>query len=172
MKQIFQNIYEYSIVAAAALGTFFAPIAGVLLAVGFAIGLDLIVAYWRTKAKKLKWTSRQMGRGLIPKFIGYQAAIILLFLIDKFVLNDFITLFTTIQFLLTKLGAMTLIYVEALSMNESFKVVKGKGLFDYFVEMLTIAKNLKTHISEINEHKKELEPTQEPIVPSEEQKES
>ena len=157
MKHLLHQIYENLGIATAYLAAFFAPIGGVLLMVGIAIGLDVIVAYWRTRVKKQAWTSRKMGAGLIPKFIGYQMAVILFFIIDTFVLNEFVLMFTTVQFMLTKIMALSLVFIELKSIDESWKVARGKGLFQSLFEMINFAGKVKDKISSVNQSKKVLQ---------------
>jgi hypothetical protein len=72
---------------------------------------------------------------------------------DKFVINDFSTLFTQIPFVLTKVLAMILIWIELKSIDESFEAIKGKSLFAYLLEMIKSAKKINKQISNINEYK-------------------
>jgi hypothetical protein len=113
------------------------------------------MAYIRTRKTKRNWTSRQMRIGLVPKLITYQLLIITFFLVDFALLNEFIIFFTKIPFFLTKITAIVLVYIEILSIDESFKVIKGKSIFSYFMEMIKSAKKIKTTISEVNENKKQ-----------------
>ena len=151
LGQVWQNILPVLTLVI----TFFQPIQYVLLSVGAFILLDTIMAYIRTRKTKRNWTSRQMRIGLVPKLITYQLLIITFFLVDFALLNEFIIFFTKIPFFLTKITAIVLVYIEILSIDESFKVIKGKSIFSYFMEMIKSAKKIKTTISEVNENKKQ-----------------
>jgi hypothetical protein len=153
---------------------FLAPIAGVLAAVGVFIAADMVMAFWRVQAvkkrnkqklqdgkrlsaqdiEKAKWTSRKARSGLLPKVVSYNVVIISFFLLDKFVMNDFVHLFTEIPFALTKLLAMVLIWIEVKSIDESFEEVKGKSLFWYVTDMIKVAKNVHGKVVNVNEAKK------------------
>ena len=113
---------------------FISPIAGVLSAVGIFIAADAVFARYRCYKLKVKWTSRKFRAGLIPKVITYNIFVLSFFMLDKFVINDFITLFTQIPYALTKILAMVLIYVELKSIDESFEAINGKSLFKYLIE--------------------------------------
>jgi hypothetical protein len=151
LGQVWQNILP----VIGMILSFFQPIQYVLLAVGAFILLDTIMAYIRTRKTKRNWTSRQMRIGLVPKLITYQLLIITFFMVDFALLNEFIIFFTKIPFFLTKITAIVLVYIEILSIDESFKVIKGKSIFSYFMEMIKSAKKIKTTISEVNENKKQ-----------------
>jgi hypothetical protein len=151
LGQIWQNVLP----VIGMILSFFQPIQYVLLAVGAFILLDTIMAYIRTRKTKRNWTSRQMRIGLVPKLITYQLLIITFFLVDFALLNEFIIFFTKIPFFLTKITAIVLVYIEILSIDESFKVIKGKSIFSYFTEMIKSAKKIKTTIQEVNENKKQ-----------------
>lgn len=157
MKQFLHQIQEVLGITFATLSAFFAPVAGTLLAVGAAIFLDVVVAYWRTRVKKESWTSRKMGKGLIGKFLSYQTAVILFFFMDKFILNDFVFMFANIPFLMTKVIALVIIFIELKSIDESWKIVKGVGLFEGITKLIKFSKKIKNQIEDINENKKELE---------------
>lgn len=133
--------------------TFISPIAGVLSAVGIFIAADAVFARYRCYVLKVKWTSRKFRAGLIPKVITYNLFVLSFFMLDKYVINDFIALFTNIPFALTKILAMVLIYVELKSIDESFEAIKGKSLFKYLVEMIIHAKKLNKQMSDVNEAK-------------------
>lgn len=155
MKQFLHQVGEALMPCLIAIMAFLAPIAGVLFAVGFFISADMIMARYRCYVKKVKWTSRKARAGLLPKIVSYNTVVISFFLLDKFVMNDFIHLFTEIPFALTKLLAMVLIWIELKSIDESFEAVKGKSMFWYLADMIKVAKKVHGKISDINEEKKE-----------------
>lgn len=134
--------------------SFFQPIQYILLAVGAFICLDTIMAYIRTRKTKKEWTSRKMRMGFVPKLLLYQLLIITFFLIDFALLNEFLLYLIKIPYVLTKVTAMVLVYIEVLSIDESFKIMKGKSMFSYFIEMIKSAKKVKSTFEEINPNKK------------------
>lgn len=132
---------------------FLSPIHGVLLCVGLFIMFDTVMAYWRCKIKKVEWTSKRLRVGLVPKFLSYQSIIILFFLMDKFILFEFTKMFIEVDFLMTKFLACVLIYIEYRSIDETFKIVKGKTLIQYFKEMLKLANDIKDDMKNKNDDK-------------------
>ncbi len=73
----------------------------------------------------------------------YQSTVILFYAIDFYMLNDLMLLVFTTPLLLTKVVALTLVSIEVYSMDENFKTVKGKGLFDAFKSLVARAKDIK-----------------------------
>ena len=51
------------------------------------------------------------------------------FLIDRFILNDIILTFFSVEFMLTKVVALVLASIEVMSINENYKIVKGIDLW-------------------------------------------
>lgn len=153
MKEFLFQVQSVLLPVFLAFCTFVSPIAGVLSAVGVFIAADAIFARYRCYVLKVKWTSRKFRAGLIPKIITYNCFVLSFFMMDKFVINDFITLFTSIPYALTKILAMVLIYIELKSIDESFEAIKGKSLFRYLIEMIVQAKKLNKQMSDINEAK-------------------
>lgn len=153
MKEFLIQMQSVLVPVFLAFCTFVSPIAGVLAAVGIFIAADAVFARYRCYVLKVKWTSRKFRAGLIPKVITYNLFVLSFFFLDKYVINDFISLFTSIPFALTKILAMVLIYVELKSIDESFEAIKGKSLFRYLVEMITHAKKLNKQMSDINSDK-------------------
>ena len=153
MKEFIHNVWQFLLPAILAFGAFISPIAGVLVAVGVFIAADMIFARYRCYVQKIKSTSRKARSGLIPKVITYNCFVLSFFIMDKFVINDFSTLFTQIPFVLTKVLAMILIWIELKSIDESFEAIKGKSLFAYLLDMIKSAKKINKQISNINEHK-------------------
>jgi hypothetical protein len=153
MRDLLLQIQSVLLPAFLAFCTFISPITGVLFTVGIFIAADAIFARYRCYMLKVKWTSRKFRTGLIPKVITYNLFVFSFFTLDKFVMNDFILLFTDIPFVLTKILAMVLIYIEIKSIDESFEAIKGKSLFKYLIEMIIHAKKLNKQMSDINEDK-------------------
>ena len=119
-----------------------------ILIVGAAIGLDTIIGIYRSYKLKESITSRKLSR-LISKMVLYQSAIVLFFCIEKYILNDFIVVFTAIPLILTKLVSVTLIFIEMQSINENWMSITGVSLWGRFKELLNRGKDLKTEIKEL-----------------------
>ena len=133
--------------------TFFAPIHGVVLTVISFILFDTVIAYWRVKKTGVKWTSKKLRVGLVQKSITYVALIVLFFLMDKFILNEFVKTFVNIDYFLTKSLTLIFIFIEFTSIDESYTIVRGKSIFQSLKELIGKANDIKNDLKNKNEDK-------------------
>jgi hypothetical protein len=130
----------------------FVPIYGLLIAVGTAIALDTFTGIFKS-VKLTGWCSirSRILSNIISKMALYEICILLLFVIDKFVLNEFISKWFGFQYMFTKICAILLIFIELVSIKEnieaSFKIDIWKLLKKAFLR----AKELKTNVEAIKE---------------------
>lgn len=129
----------------AILWTFFLPVSGLFILVGFCIGLDTITGLWKARKLKEKISSRKLS-GIISKMMLYEVTIILFFLIDKFILNAIMLKFFSVPLMLTKIVALILISIELMSINENVIAVKGLNLWEAMRALFARAKIIKTDI--------------------------
>jgi hypothetical protein len=142
------TIKESVIVMIGIIVAFLTPIVPLILIVGGAIGLDTIIGVYRSWKIKESITSRKMSR-LVSKMVLYQSAVIGFFCIEKFILNDFIVVFTAIPLILTKLVSVTLIFIEGQSINENWMTITGISLWGKFKDLLNRGKDIKTEIKDL-----------------------
>ena len=128
--------------------TFFMPITGMVLAVGFSIFLDTITGIWKSRKNGVPIRSRRLS-AVISKMFLYQLTIILFFLIDWFILNEILKSIFTTELLLTKVLSLVLISIEVVSINENYKAVRGVDLWASLKQLLSRAKELKNDSDEI-----------------------
>jgi hypothetical protein len=98
----------------------FVPIQGLLIAVAAAIVLDTFTGIF--KSVKLRGWSNIRSRvlsNIISKMALYEVCILFLFVIDKYVLNEFIIRSFGITYMFTKICAILLIFVELVSIKEN-----------------------------------------------------
>lgn len=121
---------------------FFAPIALIILAVGLAILTDTIVALALTKSK---FTSKRLRHGILSKTIAYEAAVLLLFLVDYAMINDAVLTVFSVPFVVTKLAGLFLIGIEVSSIDEKIRDKYGddKGIIARFKKFITSIKKIK-----------------------------
>ena len=153
-----QTLNEFLLSIGLSLLTFFAPAAGILLVVIGFVFLDILTAYCRVNKQrkegiKVRWTSRGFIRGFLPKLIGYTSLILLFFMLDTFLLNEFVKYVFPIQNLSTKVISLGLIYAEIKSIDENWKVMFGKGLMKYIMDLINFGKNVKNNLKEFNTEK-------------------
>lgn len=127
---------------------FLLPIKPVLLTVAVFIAVDTASGVYRAKKRKEGVSSRRLSN-IVYKMIAYQAAVILIYILEKNILQDFVALFTNMQFIATKLVAMTLITIELTSINENVKLATGVNLWDRFINALRRAKDVKDELIDI-----------------------
>lgn len=129
--------------------SFFLPIVPLLLLVGLFILCDTILGIWAAKKRGERITSRKLGN-IVPKMILYQAAVLVGYVLDVFLLSEFVNYIFSIDLLITKLIAMTLIFIETLSLNENIECISGKNLFASFKQMITRTANIKGKIKDLD----------------------
>lgn len=129
---------------------FFAPIQGLLIAVAFGILLDTFTGIFKS-VKMNGWCSIRSRRlsHIISKMLLYQTTILLLYVIDKFLLNEFVKLHFTIDFMFTKLVAILLIFIELVSIKENVEEALKIDIWKMLKNLLNRAKEVKDDIDEI-----------------------
>jgi hypothetical protein len=130
--------------------TFFMPITGLFLLVGFCIALDTISGIWKSRKLKIKITSRKLS-SIISKMMLYQITLILFYLIDNFILNQIMLKFFSVPLMLTKIVALILISIELMSLNENIIAVKNFSLWDGMKNLFARAKEIKTNLNELKD---------------------
>jgi hypothetical protein len=124
---------------------FFAPIQGLLISVGTAIALDTIFGVAKAIKLKDKITSRKLSN-IISKFVLYQAAVLLIFTIDTFLLGEFFKIWFSIPFFFTKVVTIILIFIESVSIKENFEQAFKIDIWSMLKKLLARAKEVKGDI--------------------------
>ena len=135
---------------------FFAPIQGILITVAAFIILDTISGIWKSRVKKVPITSRGMS-GIISKMLLYQAAILATYLLDFYVVGDILEGVFGIKGLTVKAAALLLVFIEAQSINENYKIAKGIDLWEEFKKLLSRAKEVTSTVNSISKDVEKLE---------------
>lgn len=138
----------YALYIGTSLLMFFAPVVGILIAVGVAIALDTILGIAKAVVLKDKVTSRKLSN-IVSKFILYQSAVLLLYTIDKFLLGEFFKIWFSIPFFFTKVVAIIIIFIELTSMKENFEAAFNIDIFQKLKVLLRRSKELKDGIDEL-----------------------
>jgi hypothetical protein len=132
------NAFLVSLVA------FFVPIQGVLLLVGFSILLDTVFGVYSSRKQGKKITSKILSWGIVSKMISYEAVILLIYAIEVLLLNDIIKSVVSVELIVTKLAALTLVSIEAFSIDESVRAFNNdKGVAFYFGRLIKLGKSVK-----------------------------
>ena len=128
----------------------FVPIYGLLIAVGSAIILDTFTGVF--KSIKLNGLASIRSRKLsqvISKMALYEVCILLLFIIDKFLLNEFIKHSFGFDFMFTKICAILLIFTELVSIKENIEETYNISIWTMLKNFFNRAKEIKKDIDEI-----------------------
>ena len=136
----------------AVVSTFLMPISGLLFLVGFVILLDTITGVWKSIKHKVPITSRGLS-AIISKMLLYEVTVILFYMIDKFILNNIILQFFSVELMLTKVLSLILVSIEVMSINENYKAVKGLDLWQAMKNLFARAKEIKQQVDEIRHNK-------------------
>mgnify|MGYP000491124128 CR=1 FL=1 len=116
-----------------------APVKGMVLITILFIWVDLIAGIWRSKKLKLPLRSRGFAR-TISKTLLYAGAIVFVFFLEKYVLEDLIGLFVSVDLVLTKAFTFYCVFTELKSINESYFDVTKKDVLKSFKEFITAKK--------------------------------
>jgi len=130
----------------------FVPIQGLLIAVGSAIVLDTFTGIF--KSVRLKgWRSVRSRKlsNIVSKMALYEICILFLFLIDKFLLNEFIIRSFGITFMFTKICAILLIFVELVSIKENIEETFKIDIWKLLKKVFLRAKEIKSNIDDLKE---------------------
>lgn len=130
----------------------FVPIQGLLISVAAAIILDTFTGIF--KSVKLKgWSSirSRVLSNIISKMALYEICILFLFLIDKYVLNEFIIRAFGITYMFTKICAIMLIFVELVSIKENIEETFKIELWNLIKKLFNRAKEVKADIDQITQ---------------------
>ena len=145
---LISSIQKSSLQLLAVISTFFLPITGILFLIGFAIVIDTITGIWKSKKLGVPITSRKLS-AIISKLMLYEIAVILFYLIDRFILNDIILTFFSVPLMLTKILALVLVSIETISISENYKAVKGIDLWQAMKLLFARARDIKQDIDTI-----------------------
>lgn len=142
------SIKKHFIQLLAVVGSFFFPINGILISIAFAVCVDTITGIWKAHKLSIPITSRGLS-AIVSKLFLYEVAIILTFCIDKFILNDIILQFFSVPLMMTKILSLVLFSIEAMSISENYKAVKGIDLWTSLRRLFARAKEIKHDIDEV-----------------------
>jgi hypothetical protein len=133
--------------------SFFLPIVGILILIAASVILDTITGIWKAKKLKQPITSRRLS-AIISKILLYEATVMLFYAMDKFLLNDIVMQFFSIDLLTTKVLALVLVSIEVISINENYYAIYQKDLWDALKNLFARAKEVTSDFKNINEKDK------------------
>jgi hypothetical protein len=129
---------------------FFVPIYGLLISVGAAIVLDTVTGVYKSiRLEGFKSIRSRKLSNVISKMALYEVCIILLFVIDKYVLNEFVKHAFGFEFMFTKICAILLIFTELVSIKENIEESFKIDIWKMLKTLFNRAKEVKSDINEI-----------------------
>lgn len=128
----------------------FAPIYGLLIAVAAAITLDTLTGIFKSiKLNGFKSIRSRKLSNVVSKMLLYEICVLFLFLMDKYLLNEFVVKSFGIEFMFTKICAIVLIFIELVSIKENVEDSFGIEIWSMIKKLLSRAKEFKSDIDEI-----------------------
>ena len=135
-------------IALGALLAVLSPVKPMIYIALLSIFIDTGFGIWRS-VKKGGWKairSRRLSH-TISKSLLYSLAITFVYLIEKFIAADLIAHFIAIELIMTKVVALGCVFVEILSINESYKDVTGVNILKSLRSFVTRAKEEASNIT-------------------------
>jgi len=128
----------------------FAPIHGLLIAVASAIMLDTFTGIFKS-IKLNGWKSVRSRKlsNIVSKMLLYEVCVLFLFLMDKFLLNEFIKHAFGFDYMFTKICAILLMFIELVSIKENVEEAFNVDIWKMLKKLLNRAKEIKTDINDI-----------------------
>ena len=131
--------------------SFFLPIVGILILIGAAVLLDTISGIYKSRKLKQPITSRKLS-AIMSKILLYEATVILFYLIDYFLVNEIVYSFFSIEMLVTKVLALTLVSIEVVSINENYKAIYGTDIWSALKNLFARAKEVTQDFKNIKKN--------------------
>ena len=128
----------------------FVPIHGILIAIGSSIILDTFTGIFKS-VKLNGWSSirsRKLSQ-VVSKMLLYEVCVLFLYMIDKFILNEFIFKWLSVDYMFTKVCSILLIFVELTSIKENIQEAYNIKIWDMLKDAFLRAKEVKDNINEI-----------------------
>ena len=132
--------------------SFFLPIVGILILIGAAVLLDTLSGIYKARKLKQPITSRKLS-AIMSKILLYEATVILFYLIDYFLVNEIVYSFFSIEMLVTKVLALTLVSIEVVSINENYRAIYGKDIWSALKNLFARAKEVTQDFKNIKKMK-------------------
>lgn len=122
--------------------TFFAPVIPFVITTFCFIVFDTIMGLMKVKYVGEKRNSNGFKRGFIPKVIIYTLVLFLVFMADKLITSDPVKHYTQFEYVITKIVALILIFIECWSIDENFKAIFNVSIIQKFKAFLTYLKGI------------------------------
>jgi hypothetical protein len=133
-----------------ALLLFFAPIQQLVMVVGLVILCDTFTGIYKS-VKLFGWKSIRSRKlsNIISKMVLYEIAIIVLYPIDKFLLNELLLNIVSVQYFSTKIACVLLVLVELTSIKENIEEALKIDIWKTLKNFIKRAKEVSNDYDEI-----------------------
>jgi len=132
------------------IATFFLPVQGILIAVGVAIMADTITGIYKAKKLNQPLVSKRF-RQVANKMMVYEAAVILFWLMDHYLLSEFFKIWFSVDYFFTKVVALVLIFTEIVSIKENIEEAHSFRLIKMIRALLKSSKEITKDVNQIIE---------------------
>jgi hypothetical protein len=118
--------------------------------VASAIMLDTFTGIFKS-IKLNGWKSVRSRKlsNIVSKMLLYEVCVLFLFLMDKFLLNEFIKHAFGFDYMFTKICAILLMFIELVSIKENVEEAFKVDIWKMLKKLLNRAKEIKTDINDI-----------------------
>ena len=124
------------------IASFFAPVIPFIITTFLFILMDTAMGFLKVRFTSEECNSNGFKRGFIPKTIIYTLVLLIVFTADKNLTHQAVKHYTQFDYVVTKIVALILIFIESWSIDENFKKIFGVSIIAKFKQFLTYLKGL------------------------------
>jgi phage-related holin len=124
---------------------FFAPVAGIMIAIGAFIALDTLLGVMAAQKIGEKIESRKLSK-VVWKMLMYQAVTLSFFIMDVFIVGDLLGTLINTPYVLTKTVGVALIAIEFKSIDENIEKMTGTTLLKRLYDLIAKGKDIASKI--------------------------
>jgi len=124
---------------------FFAPVAGIMIAIGAFIALDTLLGVMAAQKMDEKIESKKLSK-VVWKMMMYQAVTISFFIMDVFIVGDLLGTLINTPYVLTKTVGVALIAIEFKSIDENIEKMTGTTLLKRLYDLIAKGKDIASKI--------------------------
>jgi phage-related holin len=124
---------------------FFAPVAGIMIAIGAFIALDTLLGIMAAQKMGEKIESKKLSK-VVWKMLMYQAVTLSFFIMDVFIVGDLLGTLINTPYVLTKTVGVALIAIEFKSIDENIEKMTGTTLLKRLYDLIAKGKDIASKI--------------------------
>lgn len=134
---------------------FVTPLFPLMLIITIMVIFDTFVGRWYARQKGELITSGKTRKGICSKLIAYLSVIVLVYLLDRYIINEITRNYVWFDYLFTKFWTGFLVWIEFTSIDEKVKWIKGEGISDKISKFVKSLKSVIFGFSEIRKNVKD-----------------